>query len=129
MPTDEIIKKLIDAATAMVNQYGDEKTCFVAASALSQDGSITTSLNFHHFADGPCAEIALLARLASEGKRDPKIIVAVGDKSRGVITPCGRCRQILIDNYPSIEVIVSNSDKPHTVSISELLPDPYIRSS
>jgi cytidine deaminase len=129
MLTDEIIQKLIDQTTAMVNDYGDGEISTVAASAFNQDGSITSSLNFYHFTGGPCAEVALLARLASEGRHDPKIIVAVGDNSRGVIAPCGRCRQVLMDNYPSIEVIIPSSGGPKLVNISELLPEPYIRSA
>jgi cytidine deaminase len=40
--------------------------------------------------------------------------------------PCGRCRQVLLDYFPAIEVIVGSGDSLRTVSISELLPESYV---
>ena len=36
-------------------------------------------------------------------------IVAVANDQRGVISPCGRCRQMLFDYHPEIRVIVRNA--------------------
>lgn len=51
------------------------------------------------------------------------VIVAVGHNNRGVLAPCGRCRQTIYDYYPEMQVILSNDGivKP----ISELLPYTY----
>lgn len=129
MINKEIVNQLVDKATELINKKGNKKNCTVAAAAVTLDGSIFTSLNFVHFSGGSCAEVALLARLASEGKNNPIAIVAVGDKSRGVVPPCGPCRQTLIDYYPSIQVVMPGEGGPRVVSISELLPQPYVRSA
>jgi cytidine deaminase len=33
-------------------------------------------------------------------------VVAVANNERGVINPCGRCKQFMFDYYPDIQVIV-----------------------
>ena len=86
------IEELIDAATQLVNAYGDTANHTVAAATTTEQGRIFTSLNLYHFTGGPCAEVALLARLASEGER-PVALVAVGDRDRGVLPPCSRCQE------------------------------------
>lgn len=53
--------------------------------------------------------------------------VAVANDGRGVISPCGRCRQMMLDYYPGIRVIVLNeAGELVTVGIDELLPYAYI---
>jgi cytidine deaminase len=49
-------------------------------------------------------------------------IVAVGDEGRGVIPPCGRCRQVLLDQQPDCHVVVPGGDGPMTVPARDLLP-------
>ena len=128
MITKEIIQILIDEATKLVEKYGDDIKSTVAAAGLTEDGAIITSLNYFHFTGGPCAEIALLARLASEGENNVKLIVAVGDRSRGVIAPCGKCRQVMIDDHPSIKVVIPDEKRIRVASVKDLLPGAYIRS-
>ncbi|MCP9969041.1 hypothetical protein [Actinomadura madurae] len=50
----------------------------------------------------------------------------MGDGNRGVMPPCGRCRQVLLDYFPSIGVIVAAGDVLSTVPIAELLPAAYV---
>lgn len=53
--------------------------------------------------------------------------VAVANDNRGVISPCGRCRQMMLDYYPGIRVIVKNQAGEYaTVGIDELLPYAYV---
>ena len=54
------------------------------------------------------------------------MIVAVGDRDRGVVPPCGRCRQVLLDYFPTIGVIVGEGDRVRTVPIADLLPATYV---
>ena len=103
---DEQIDKLIDAAAELVNKYGDEYNHTVAAAVISKSGKIITALNLFHFTGGPCAEVAVLSRATSEGVKDLTTIVAVGHKNRGILNPCGRCRQIILEYYPEMQVVV-----------------------
>lgn len=90
----------------------------VAAAALDSEGRVITGVNLYHFTGGPCAEMVAMANAAG---RTLVRIVAVGDDGRGVIPPCGRCRQIMLDLHPGIEVVLAQG----VVPIAELLPSPY----
>ena len=89
-----IIDSLIQSASEMLARSGDGDNHTVAASINADDGKFYSGMNLYHFTGGPCAEIVALARLVSEGGgAKPLAIVAVADRGRGVIAPCGRCRQ------------------------------------
>ena len=72
----------------------------VAAAARAADGRIVTGVNVYHFTGGPCAELVVIGVAASQGVGQLAEIVALGDRSRGVVTPCGRCQQVLSDYHP-----------------------------
>lgn len=118
--------ELIRAATdvARTRCHGDNHT--VAAAARSRDGRIITAMNAYHFTGGPCAELVLIGTAAAQGAYVLDTIVAVGDRDRGILPPCGRCRQVLLDYFPTIEVIVGTGDRPRTLSITDLLPESYV---
>jgi cytidine deaminase len=48
--------------------------------------------------------------------------VAVGNHGRGPIGPCGRDRQVLLDYYPGIRVIVPTPEGTRSVQIEDLMP-------
>jgi cytidine deaminase len=130
-----------------------DHTC--AAAALASDGRIFTGINMFHYSTSLCAENTVLTKAAEEGvasaftpgrvvplKADKRgdsadepaqpakliLMVAVLSEGRGVISPCGRCRQILADYHPEIEVLVldSDSNEVKVVSIKELLPYAWV---
>jgi cytidine deaminase len=53
-------------------------------------------------------------------------VVAVANDQRGVITPCGRCRQLMFDYYPDIKVIIKDGEGLRTATVDELLPFGYV---
>lgn len=85
-------------------------------------GDIHTGVNVYHFTGGPCAELVALGVAATAGAGPITEIVAVGGGGRGVIPPCGRCRQVLLDQHVDVRVIVPDDDGPRTVPIISLLP-------
>ncbi|MFD0538838.1 cytidine deaminase family protein [Actinomadura luteofluorescens] len=105
---------------------GDEHT--VAAAARARDGRIVTAMNVHHFTGGPCAELAVIGTAAAQGAHQLDAVVAVGGGDRGVMPPCGRCRQVLLDYFPAIRVIVDTDGVLRAVPVAELLPGAYIWS-
>ncbi|MER6199954.1 cytidine deaminase [Streptomyces sp. NPDC001586] len=123
---DHVDHELIQAAThiAATRCQGDNHT--MAAAARAQDGRIVTAVNAYHFTGGPCAELVVIGAAAAQGAYDLDTIVAVGDRGRGVVPPCGRCRQVLLDYFPTLKVIIGASDSLRTVSITDLLPESYI---
>lgn len=100
----------------------------MAAAARNHDGRIITAVNAYHFTGGPCAELVLIGTAAAQGAYDLTTIVAVGDRNRGVVPPCGRCRQALLDYFPTLDVIVGAKDGLRTITIADLLPESYIWS-
>ena len=113
--------KLVDTASQLLAQLGDGSRHTVAAAALTKSNKIVAALNISHFTGGPCAEISLLAKLVSENE-EPTTMVSIGDSNRGILAPCGRCRQVLLDYYPSLKVIMPGGG---VKSMQELLPDAY----
>ncbi|MDQ0688465.1 cytidine deaminase [Streptomyces achromogenes] len=124
--THPVDHELIRAAAqvARTRCRGDNHT--VAAAARDRDGRIITAVNAYHFTGGPCAELVLIGTAAGQGVYELETIVAVGDRERGVIPPCGRCRQALLDYFPGLKVIVGNDDRARTVPITDLLPETYV---
>lgn len=115
--------ELIAAAATALDQTGDSGASTVAAAVRCDDGAICTGVNLFHFTGGPCAELVALANTAG---RRPMCIVAVGDDARGVLPPCGRCRQVMLDLHPDIAVMLPSGS---ALPITDLLPHAYYWSS
>ncbi|MER6122034.1 cytidine deaminase [Streptomyces sp. NPDC001795] len=126
MQTHPVDDELIRAAAHVARGRcrGDNHT--MAAAARARDGRIVTAVNVYHFTGGPCAELVLIGAAATQGAYELDTIVAVGDRDRGVVPPCGRCRQVLLDYFPDLKVIVGAGDRLRTVSITDLLPESYV---
>ncbi|MFJ1931449.1 MULTISPECIES: cytidine deaminase family protein [unclassified Kitasatospora] len=119
-------RELVEAARAVARRYcrGDNHT--VAAAGRNADGRIVTAVNAYHFTGGPCAELVLIGAAAGQGAYDLTTVVAVGDQDRGVVPPCGRCRQVLLDYFPTVEVIVKRGTELLALPILDLLPEAYV---
>ncbi|KAK0124058.1 hypothetical protein ONS95_009044 [Cadophora gregata] len=114
----------------------------VGCAALSTAGRVFTGVNVYHFSGGPCAENVAFGNAAAagvgsasspglegpDGKMETMAAcVAVANDDRGVISPCGRCRQMMLDYYPGIRVIVRDpAGEFVTVDMDELLPYAYV---
>ncbi|MCX3063617.1 cytidine/deoxycytidylate deaminase family protein [Streptomyces beihaiensis] len=123
----DVDRELVEAAAhiARTRCRGDNHT--VAAAARARDGRIVTAVNAYHFTGGPCAELVVIGAAAAQGAYELDVIVAVGDRERGVVPPCGRCRQALLDYFPGMRVIVGTGDRGlRSVPVGELLPESYM---
>lgn len=47
------------------------------------------------------------------------ILAALDGKSAAIVSPCGICRELLYDYAPELNVILSSSDHPHRILISD----------
>ncbi|MDO5645875.1 MAG: ASCH domain-containing protein [Dermabacter sp.] len=119
-------RRVVDAAErlAATLEAGPHHT--VAAAAMDTSGVIHTAVNVHHFTGGPCAELVALGAAATAGAGPLLTIAAAGNRGRGLIPPCGRCRQVLLDLHPDILVAVPTPTGPQVRPIRKLLPDSYI---
>jgi cytidine deaminase len=127
MPLSDTERRLVDAAAALAGTLGADPDHTMAAAALGADGRIHTGINVLHFTGGPCAELVALGVAAAAHAGPLVAMAAVGDGGRGVVPPCGRCRQVMLDLQPGIRVAVPGADGPEMVAIRDLLPVSYVR--
>ncbi|MEV5829201.1 cytidine deaminase [Spirillospora sp. NPDC052242] len=125
---NDVDHELVRAAEEMAAAHERDDNHTVAAAARARDGRIVSGMNVYHFTGGPCAELVVIGAAAGQGVRDLRTIVAVGDGGRGVLPPCGRCRQVLLDYFPEIDVIVGARGALRAVPIRDLLPESYVHA-
>ena len=113
----ELARRTVDA-----NTDGPDGVYTMGAAVRGVDGRMYAGINLYHFTGGPCAELVALGRARAEGARELTTIVAVGNEGRGVVGPCGRDRQVLLDYYPGIRVIVPTPEGTRSVQIEDLMP-------
>lgn len=95
----------------------------VGAALLCKDGEIFTGCNVENasFAATICAERTAIVKAVSEGKKE-FLKIAISSNKRG-ITPCGLCRQTLIEFSPNISIIyLDENDIIIEKKIGELIP-------
>ena len=94
----------------------------VGAAGLVDDGRLVVGCNVENASYGLslCAEVGLVSALAAGG---PGRLVAVAVQARdAVLTPCGRCRQVLLEHAAS-GCLVDAADGPRL--LTDLLPDAF----
>jgi cytidine deaminase len=117
--------RVIEAAEALARSLGNDPNHTVAAAAMDTNGRIHKAVNVYHFTGGPCAELVTLG-VAATAEAGPLVaMAAAGDGGRGLISPCGRCRQVMLDLHPDILVAVPTVAGPQMRPIAKLLSDTY----
>lgn len=120
--------QVIAAAESLVATLGTERNHTVAAAAMDTRGRIHTGVNVHHITGGPCAELVAIANAAAAGAGPLVTIAATGDDGRGLLSPCGRCRQVILDLHPDALIALPATDLAGAVDIApiaSLLPHAY----
>ncbi len=77
---------------------------------------------------GPCAEPVAIGAAITAGDPDLTSMVAVAGRGRRmqVLSPCGNCRQLLLDYAPRAEVIVRFSNgRVARLTAEESLPGAF----
>ncbi|MGA5536923.1 cytidine deaminase [Mycolicibacterium nivoides] len=95
----------------------------VGAAALVDDGRIVTGCNVENvsYGLGLCAECAVACALHSGGGGRLVALVCVGPDG-GLLMPCGRCRQVLLEHGgPELLIDHPSGARP----LRELLPDAF----
>lgn len=91
------------------------------------NGNIYVGVNVYAV-HGSCAEYIAMGTAITAGEREFDTIVAVRspEKNNTLISPCGNCRQMLMQYAPDIKVLIQTEDGIQKVCIKELLPySPY----
>ncbi|MFD8295459.1 ASCH domain-containing protein [Streptomyces bauhiniae] len=116
----ELARRTIDAHTDAGPDEDGVHT--MGAAVMAADYRMFAGVNLYHFTGGPCAELVALGAARAQGARQMRCIVAVGNHGRGVIGPCGRDRQVFVDYYPTMRVIVPTPEGPRSVLAADLMP-------
>jgi cytidine deaminase len=122
--------KLIEIAKETADRLHFDNVHEVAAALLTKQNKIFTGIHIDAnvgFAD-ICGEVSAICHAVAHGHRDFKTILAVwgdGEGSYELLSPCGRCREVISDFSKDIWVIVGPLENPYKVKISDLLPLKY----
>ena len=96
----------------------------VGAALLAKSGRIFTGCNIENssYSLTNCAERTAIFKAVSEGVREFSAIAIAAD-GQDYITPCGACRQVLIDLAGNIEIVMVNGkNKTKVSSLNSLIP-------
>lgn len=122
--------KLVEAAREVIRKNFDavDERHTVGAAILCSSGKIYTAVNVYaNCGFGPCADSVCLGTAISTGEREFVTFAGVGGPNRnfGILPPCGNCRQLLLEYGPNLQIVISNEQGLHKISISDLLPFAY----
>jgi len=117
-------QRLIDAATDVIKRNYRKSRHTVGLAVLCESEQVYTGVNVDSCGYGPCAEPITIGTATSSGERVFRKIVAV-DGNGNTMSPCGNCRQLLLDYAPDIEVILPHEGKVLKTTIKEVLPDAH----
>ena len=123
MPDDQLYEQAL-AATAIA--YPPHSGLHVGAVLECADGTLIRggNIEFGSYGLTICAERAALATAIGQGHRTfTRIAVARADGQP--ISPCGMCRQSLVDFGP-LDVVYRSPGGLVTVPITDLLPDAFL---
>lgn len=140
--TPDDLDLVASARAAMANAYAPYSRFAVGAAVRLIDGSIVTGSNVENASYGLslCAETVALATVASQGRLADVAAIAVAggalDASgritgTDVITPCGRCRQVIneaeqVSGRPlSIHCAAAMGEAVRTHRLADLLPHAF----
>lgn len=120
------------ALLARKNAYVPYSHFAVGAALLADSGLVYTGCNVENAAYSPtnCAERTAVFKAVSEGERRfVKLAIVAGNEALGtplpaVVSPCGVCRQVLIEfAMPEMIILLAKSEDDYeTHTLNELLP-------
>ena len=124
--TPDTIKKLIDEAIKVrKNSYNPYSKFAVGATVLTNDGKIISGTNIENISFGltVCAERVALFNAISQGYKNFSALAVVTEDGS---SPCGACRQVILELCGNIHVIIAQPNYEYTVVKAEdLLPLPF----
>ena len=116
------------ARSAAEHAYAPYSHFSVGAALRFADGSLVTGSNVENASYGLslCAETVAVAKALGEGRRGGLVAVAIAASGHDVVTPCGRCRQVLHElaalGGTDPLVLCCGPDSVREVRLSALLP-------
>ena len=99
----------------------------VAAAVRTRTGLVYSAIHLETWLGwaNVCGEVAAICCMVAAGHRDLDVVAAVWRNSEGehfLLSPCGRCREIIFDFGRDTWVVVGSLEEPYKVRVSALLP-------
>jgi cytidine deaminase len=119
--------ELIQVAKDAADRLHVDDIYEVAAALRTTDKKIFAGIHIEAnvgFVD-VCGEVAAICTAVSHGHRGFEAIVALWGDGKGIyklLSPCGRCRELISDFNMETWVIVGSLNHPYKVKVSDLLP-------
>jgi cytidine deaminase len=116
--------ELVTAATTIRERaYAPYSKFKVGAALLGKSGQVYTGCNVENatYGESICAERTAILKAVSEGERKFDAIAVVTENG---VSPCGSCRQVMMEFAPDMAVIIADT-QGHihvTTTARELLP-------
>jgi cytidine deaminase len=129
METSKIQELIAAARKVRENAYAPYSGFGVGAALLAGDGQIYTGCNVENISYGLtiCAERAAIANAVAAGQRVFKAIAIIAG-TEDCCSPCGACRQVLVEFGPDIEVYLVNLRGEYIMyTAAELLPNSFCK--
>ena len=106
-----------EAIAAMKKSYSPYSRFPVGVAGLVNDGRIVSGCNVENASYGLtlCAECSMISKLAMTGGGRIVAVVCV-DKNGELLSPCGRCRQLLFEHGgKELELLTPDGPQPMSV--------------
>ena len=100
----------------------------VSAALITKQGNLYTGICIDTYCGlGFCAEHSAIAEMLKNGESEIKEILAVKERfDNDVISPCGRCRELMLQIDPKNKDTLVYISKEKCVKLSELLPENWM---
>ena len=127
---------LVEAARSVLRRHYRPFWHTVGAALRGRDGRVWTGIHLGATVGrlSVCAEAVALGRAILDGDGTVELAVAIrhpkpdeAERALAVVSPCGACREMLLDFDPGAEIIVGPPDALRRVPVAALLPTPYRR--
>ena len=124
---NDLLAKAKQAAAAAHYPYSKFA---VGAAVVWDDGTIDIGANVENASSplGVCAERTAIATGVSRSERH-LVMIAVWADVEQVVTPCGGCRQVMLefapDDLAELQVILGGRDQMRITNLALLLPDAF----
>ena len=120
---------LLEQARSIMRLRGKPEWHTVGCAMRTRAGRVFSAVHLEAYVGrvAVCAEAIAIGMGAAEGDTTIAEIVAV-DHSGKVVSPCGMCRELILDYSPGALAIVPSADELVAVPVAELLPSKYHRA-
>lgn len=131
MDKEQIYKQLLDYAQQISkNSYSPYSKFKVGAVVLCEDNKVFCGTNVENVSYGlsMCAERVAIFMAVANGCKQIKAVAIYSKK--GNVTPCGACRQVILEFSKNADIIYNTGkDNFKVIKISKLLPKSFDKTS